>query len=123
MKDYKSEPFSHASCLQMNFDGVPCPYVVPEQKSVMNGTIAELPAYIVRDHAFYPGIYQNLISPSFFIFHDRDGTLTDDISAFKKTIKNHIRNTYGREDVETRLLRSHLRHDMFPGTLKNIIKS
>ncbi len=123
MKDYKSELFPHATCLQINFDGVTYPYVVPEQKSVMNGIIAELPAYIVRDRAFYPGIYQNLILPSFFIFHDRDGSLTDNISMFKEAIKNHIRNTYGSENVETRLLRSHLRHELFPGTLKDTIKS
>lgn len=122
LKDYKSKPFSHTICPQTNFDGTPYYYTVPEQKNTNEGVITELPAYIINDHKFHPGIYQNLILPTFFIFHDRNGEITDKISKFKKIIKDHIQNTYGKNNVEERLLKSHIRNKIFPLTLKEQIK-
>lgn len=121
LKDYKPKPFSHAVCAQINFEDVPYNYVVPEQKKTDEGVISELPAYIISNHKFHLGIYQNLILPTFSVFYDRDGEITDKLAAFKKNIKTYIKNNYGEKNIEEIMLKSHIRNRIFPETLKEEI--
>lgn len=123
VKDYKAKPFPHQSCPQLNFEGVSYNYSVPEQKITEQGVIVELPAYIISDHKFHPGIYQNLILPRFFVFHDRDGEIIDRLSLFKEGIIDHIKSRYGDKDIEVRILKSHTRNALFPKTLEQEIKN
>jgi hypothetical protein len=65
VRDFKQMPFEHAVCRQKNSSGDLYEYVVPIQKKVDGGFIAQIPAYIVFKGRLYPGLYQNLISPEF----------------------------------------------------------
>jgi hypothetical protein len=122
LKDYKSKSLPHAVCSQTNFDGTPYDYIVPEQKSIDKGVITEIPAYIISNHKFHPGIYQNLVLPTFSVFHDRDGEITDKTLAFRENVETYIKNTYGEEGMEERMLKSHIRNKIFPETLGEQIR-
>ncbi|MFA6918875.1 MAG: hypothetical protein WC244_02040 [Patescibacteria group bacterium] len=117
-KDYKSKPFPYNVCAQTNFEGTSYNYTVPVQRKIDEGVITELPAYIINNHKFYPGIYQNLILPAFSVFYDRNGEITNKISIFKNDIKTYIKNKYEEKDIEERILKSHIRNKIFPETLK-----
>jgi len=119
LKDYRSERFPYKTCLQKNFEGIPYIYDVPEQRTVEKGVISELPEYIINDHKLHPGVYQNLVLPSFFIFHDRDGELTENVSSFKKKIIGHIARNYPEKNIQAAMLESHVRSDVFSETLRS----
>lgn len=121
IKDYKFKPFVHKESLQKNFEGQSFVFPISEQKKVEGGLVTELPAYIIKDGKYYPGIYQNVILPSFFIFYDKDGSTTEKIYNFKEKIKDHIKTEYGEDNVEERIISSHTRNTIFPPTLKDEI--
>lgn len=123
LRDYKAKRFPHKICPQTNFEGKPYKYVVPDQEQTEEGFIAFLPSYIIHNNSFHPGIYQNLVLPRFFVFHDRDGSITERMSIFKNSIYKYIRKNYGEENVEERIILSHIRNIIFPEVLANEMKN
>lgn len=118
LKDYKEKKFIHEFCKQRNFEGQEYAYKTPDQTEVEGGVVTQLPAYIMHDGKYYPGIYQNLILPRFFIYYDKNGGVTDKVSGFKNKITTHIKNQYGEDDINRRMLLSHTRNVILPPTLE-----
>lgn len=114
LKDYKAKPFSHAKCVQTGFDGSSYTFVVPEQTKTEEGVIALLPSYALQSNRFYPGIYQNLISPRFSVFTDRTGETTELVKNFRTVMEAQLekeRQLFPNQPHS--LLRSHIRFPIF----------
>ena len=111
LNDFKAKEFPHAVCAQQNFLGEQYAFDVPAQRSVDGGVITELPSYIIQNHHFYPGIYQNLISPCFSVCYDRGGTM-DRVTKFKSIMGKRAEQEKGA-CPEAQLLKSHIRHKIF----------
>lgn len=95
-------------------------YNVPPQRQVDGGVITELPAYIIQKQRFYPGIYQNLISPCFSVSYDRTGNTTKRVTKFMDTMEKRLQEELGGQP-KAKLLKSHIRHKIFsPELFKNI---
>jgi hypothetical protein len=114
-RDYKPASFEHAVCAQKSFDGSIYRYEVPPQSEIEGGYLAEIPAYIIDSGKFYPGLYQNLISPEFEVLHDRSGFTTDTVNHLKRTVLKYVSEERGRGHIAAVDL-SHIRHAWFaPG--------
>ncbi len=120
LHDYRIKPFSHKVCAQQNFLAQQFVYQVPEQKPVEQGFITELPGYIIHSQNLYPGIYQNLISPRFSVFYDREGNVQQQVEGFSKVLHREFKRLR-QENSEAELLKSHIRYKIFPPILKNNI--
>jgi len=55
------------------------------------------------------------------VFYERGVSITTRLSRFKNSVRKYIVNTYGDENIEERLLKSHIRNIIFPKTLKDEI--
>ncbi len=116
LRDYKANSFPHDFCRQQTFTGEVYPYEVPDQKPVQGGIITELPGYIIKDGNFFPGIYQNLISPLFTVEFDNDGFVKKNVEVFKKIMDGQVEKTK-KSGQSADLLRSHIRHEIFSPSL------
>lgn len=115
MRDYKPKPFEHTHCVQSTFDGSTYDYEVPEQTDFMGGKIALIPAYIIDNGTYYPGIYQNLVSPEFEAWHDPSNTVTPIIDQFRQGVLSYIHSQRQRGQ-HAQLELSHVRNAYFsPG--------
>lgn len=112
LRDYRAKEFPHKACAQQNFLGEQYEYRVPPQRQVSGGVITELPAYIIQNQHFYPGIYQNLISPCFSVSYDRTGNTTKRVVKFRDTMEKRLRKEMS-EQPNAKLLKSHIRHKIF----------
>ncbi|MFA6382278.1 MAG: hypothetical protein WCX08_03385 [Candidatus Buchananbacteria bacterium] len=112
IRDYKAKEFPHKVCAQQNFLGEKYEYSVPPQRQVDGGVIVELPSYIIQNQHFYPGIYQNLISPCFSISYDRTGNTSKRVAKFKDTMEKRLQEEMG-EQPRAELLKSHIRYRIF----------
>ncbi len=110
LKDYKARPFPHKACVQQNFYGQKYKYIVPEQEPIEDGVIVKLPAYIIDNGKFHPGIYHNIISPRFEVSLDKEGKIMPIVEDFKKGVKQRLKREGG--DGGT-LSRSHMRNAIF----------
>ncbi len=117
VRDYKYEAFTHKACKQVGFKGGVIDVEVPLQEKVDHGVITILPAYIIKEGEYYPGIYQNLILPTFGIYFDKDDITTDVVMKFKENVKSYADNQDGLISFESLLLRSHTRCELFPPAL------
>lgn len=112
LRDYRAKEFPHQICAQQNFVGEQYEYKVPRQQQVDGGVITELPAYIIQNQHFYPGIYQNLLSPCFSVSYDRTGDTTKKVVKFSNTMEKRLKEENGDQPL-TQLLKSHIRHKIF----------
>lgn len=113
--DYKDNHFPHLQCNQRSFSGKTYSFMVPVESVVDNGRITSLPGYIIHDSEFFPGIYQNLISPMFSVYMD-NSDLTFHINKFKGTMLARL--NYERQiHPEDRLRFSHIRSGYFSSSL------
>jgi hypothetical protein len=112
VRDYKAKPFEHGTCIQQSFDGENYPYIVPNQKETERGIIARLPGYIIQGGRFYPGLYQNLISPEFAVFDDATGYTSAMVGRFQRLMLERM-----RQEKEIRpsssTTKSHIRNRVF----------
>lgn len=112
LRDYKANEFPYQVCAQQNFLGEQYEYKVPTQQRVDGGVIMELPAYIIQNQHFYPGIYQNLISPCFSVSYDRTGDTTKKVIKFSTVMEKRLKEEHGEQPL-AKLLKSHIRHKIF----------
>ncbi len=112
VKDYKQSPFEREVCVQYGFDGSTSEYTVPEQKEVDAGIITELPGFDVKDGKLYPGLYHNLISPSFNAYYDSTGTTTQLIKKFERLIHEEV-SKEKELSPNSNVYNSHLRQTLF----------
>lgn len=119
IKDYKAKPFTHPICLQRGFDNSPHRYEVPTQTPTEDGgVITLLPNYATAGGKFYPGIYQNLVSPRFKVFADTTGETTAVTKNFKEIMSRQLeRERQKFADEPKSLLQSHIRFAIFPPEL------
>lgn len=118
IKDYRPKKFPHKICPQQNFLGEQYEYNVPPQRQTDGGTITDLPGYIIQNNSFYPGIYQNLISPRFSVLYDRTGDTTKRVEGFRSAMEKRLIKERA-DRPEAQLLKSHIRHKIFsPELLK-----
>lgn len=114
VRDYKAKRFEHSECIQQGFDGSEFSYV-PQQTETDNGLITTLPGYAISRGRFYPGLYQNLISPEFSVFYDATGATNRVVAKFCDII---LRRLQGERAIfpEATLANSHIRNRIFaPG--------
>lgn len=115
VRDYKPRLFEHAVCAQRSFDGSVHEYEVPEQTAVEQGFLAQLPGYVVADGKFYPGLYQNLISPEFEVLYDSNGSTTEVVEGFRQIVLDYIDEEKKQGHIANVPL-SHIRGSLFaPG--------
>ncbi|MFH1972449.1 MAG: hypothetical protein ABIJ18_03140 [archaeon] len=116
LNDYKARNFPYTICPQQGFDGKVFRYDVPTQREVNGGVIVGLPGYIINQGNFYPGLYQNLISPSFHVFYDPSGEITKEVIKLKKIMLSQLEKEKGANPTK-HLLKSHIRHKIFSSSL------
>lgn len=119
IKDYKAKPFTHPICLQRGFDNSLHRYEVPTQTPIEDGgVITLLPNYATAGGKFYPGIYQNLVSPRFKVFADTTGETTTITQNFKEIMSRQLERERQKFPGEPKsLLQSHIRFAIFPPEL------
>lgn len=111
MRDYKPKKFEYSECAQRTFDGSIYTYRVPPQEAVEGGYIARLPAYIISNSSFFPGLYQNLISPEFSVFYDGSGKTTGVVREFQQIVLQEIEHMKERSPFAALSL-SHFRREV-----------
>lgn len=122
LKDYRAKEFSHKVCAQQNYLGEQYKYEVPQQQSVDGGLVVELPAYIIHGQHFYPGIYQNLISPGFSVVYDKTGDTTERVRKFRDVMGERLKEER-LDQTDAQLLKSHIRYRIFsPELLKKYLQ-
>lgn len=119
LRDYKDNHFPHKYCSQKSFSDRIYQFPVPKEINVNNGNITTLLGYAINDGEFYPGIYQNLISPVFSVFLDNNQTeLTKKVISFKENMINRL-NKERFENYNKKFQFSHVRHNFFSPSLTN----
>jgi len=89
LRDYKDNHFPHIQCNQSSFSGKTYPFVVPNETTVDFGRVTSLPGYIIHDSEFFPGIYQNLISPMFSVYLDNSDLIIH-VDKFKSAMLDKL---------------------------------
>ncbi|MCX6727109.1 MAG: hypothetical protein NTY75_04900 [Candidatus Shapirobacteria bacterium] len=117
LHDYKDNHFPHKQCCQKSFSGKTYEFVVPTEEIVDDGNITTLPGYIISNQEFYPGIYQNLISPMFSVYLD-SGDITDKTSLFKQMMLGRLLEER-KINKNINFQSSHVRQDYFSISLIN----
>ena len=117
LRDYKDNHFSHKQCCQKSFSGKTYEFIVPTEEIVDDGNITTLPGYIISNQEFYPGIYQNLISPMFSVYLDND-VINNKINLFKQIILDRLLKEK-ETNKEDNFQSSHVRQDYFSPSLTN----
>lgn len=112
IRDYKPRCFEHQVCPQRSFDGSIFNYVVPEQERVKRGYVVKLPGYILSNGSFFPGLYHNLISPEFSVFHDTSGTTRAIVRRFQSIMLAEA-DRMKESSPRAALALSHIRNDVF----------
>ena len=117
LRDYKDNHFSHKRCCQKSFSDKTYEFIVPPEEIVDDGNITTLPGYIISNQEFYPGIYQNLISPMFSVYLDNDD-INNKVNLFKQVILDRLLKEK-ETNKEDNFQSSHVRQDYFSSSLTN----
>ena len=88
------------------------PYDVPEPERTKSGFINTLPGYVVREGTLYPGVYQNVVSPGFDVWYDREGDITKTVQNFDRLLHERLKSEQLR-NPRAAFEQSHLRHPLF----------
>lgn len=112
VRDYKAARFEHEACKQQAFDGETYAYEVPTQMKTEKGYISTLLGYAIRGGKYFPGIYQNLISPEFSVFYDATGTTQQVVDKFRGLVKERLNQERGT-GLDGTLTKSHIRNRLF----------
>lgn len=112
LRDYKAKEFPYEILEPQNFIEDKYVYNVPLQQKVDGGVVTELPAYIINDNHFHPGIYQNLVSPRFAVSYDKSGDVTKQVEDFHSEMDKRLKAEWG-DNPEAKLLKSHIRNKIF----------
>lgn len=119
LRDYKDNHFPHKYCSQKSFSNRMYQFPIPKELDVENGNITTLLGYAINNGEFYPGIYQNLISPMFSVCLDNDRTkLTNKIVSFKENMIDRL-NKERFKSYNDKFQFSHIRHNYFSPSLTN----
>ncbi|MCF6276507.1 MAG: hypothetical protein L3J07_01515 [Candidatus Magasanikbacteria bacterium] len=89
------------------------PILKLENQKIKSGFITFVEGYSIINGRFYPGIYHNIISPKFSVWHDKDNDTTNLVRRFKRVFVER----YKMERVQFRdcshIFNSHLRYPIF----------
>lgn len=120
IKDFKAESFTHKTCHLNSFSGKEIE-VGTQEKKIDGGVITSLPNYVIQQGEFYPGIYQNLISPKFSVFYDPKGNITKQVKLFESTMKERLGEEQ-KNNPDNKLYKSHNRYKLFSPILTDLLK-
>lgn len=112
VKDFKPRRFEHPAANQRGFDGSQYAYPASEQPPFEGGVLATLPGYIIHEGKFYPGLYQNLVSPNFKVLFDSTGDTTIAVNGFRRIVSDYIRSERAKSNIADLSL-SHTRSGIF----------
>lgn len=73
LRDYKSNRFERSKCDLLSFSGKSLDFQIPQQQEIQGGYVAEIPAYVIQEGEYYPGLYQCLLLPSSLTAYDSEG--------------------------------------------------
>lgn len=90
LRDYKPALFERDKADHQGFDGSSVDYILPPQEEVENGFIATIPAYVVNNEQFYPGLYQCLSLPESLVAYDRSGETSRITNEFDELVANRL---------------------------------
>ena len=111
-KDYRPQPFRGNSLDSHNFDGSTFEYDIPDQEKTKVGVVATLPAYRVHENKLYTGVYQNVISPGFDVWYDRDGSVSKEVDFFRNALRARMK-TESKTGQAGTFEKSHIRQNLF----------
>jgi hypothetical protein len=90
IRDYKTSPFERKSCEFYGFGGDMFGLPVERQDDFGEGSLAEIPAYIIQDGRYYPGLYQCLLLPTPLLVQGDSGKQANIARQFAKTIEARV---------------------------------
>lgn len=61
------------------------------QKEVQDGFVAELPAYIIQEGEYYPGLYQCLLLPTALTAYDSEGFTSKVAADFSNIVAGRVK--------------------------------
>lgn len=108
LRDYKPKRFERPSCDHVGFDDSTVDFILPEQEAVEKGIIATIPAYIMKDRKYYPGLYQCLALPSALMAFDRTGYTTEVTERYSKQVQARL-DTERQEYPDAELMNAYPR--------------
>lgn len=90
LRDYKSNRFERPKCDHLSLSGKSLDYSVPQQKEVQDGFVAEIPAYIIQEGEYYPGLYQCLLLPTTLTAYDSEGFTSKVAADFTNIVTERV---------------------------------
>lgn len=90
LRDYKSNRFERPKCDHLSFSGKSLDYPIPQQKEIQDGFVAELPAYIIQEGEYYPGLYQCLLLPTALTAYDSEGFTSKVAADFSNIVAERV---------------------------------
>jgi hypothetical protein len=115
LKDFRTDDFTHPCLARHTFNGERLESVVNNFKLKEGGYISYVPGYTISSGKLYPGVYHTVIYPSFLVFHDKKGKITDAIKKFKKIIYTEV-EIMQKNFPFSAYSKAHNRYDIFaPG--------
>jgi hypothetical protein len=114
MKDFRIDDFTHPCLARHTFNGGRYESVV-ENSTTEKGYISLMPGFTFVSGKLYPGVYHTVIYPSFLVFYDKNGYVTDIVKKFEKMIYMEVESM--RKDFPySTYSKAHNRYDIFaPG--------
>lgn len=114
LRDFRVNNFTHPCLARHTFTGGRFESIV-ENYITEGGYISLMPGFTFDSGKLYPGVYHTVIYPSFLVFYDKNGYVTDLITEFEKLIYKEVQIL--RKDFPySTYSKAHNRYDIFaPG--------
>lgn len=108
LRDYTPKQLERALCNRLGFDGGMVDFAAFDQGEVEHGYVTTVPAYLIDNGRYYPGLYQCLLLPSMLVVYDKTGFVGDSSKRFLRLMTDRL-NQERQVDPEVSILKAHPR--------------
>ena len=114
IRNFRTDSFTHPCMATNSFIATTHESTVIGHE-VYGGYISNMPGYSISKGIFFPGAYHIVIYPSFLVFYDKDGFVTECVNKFEKTLYLEVKKQQVKYPFAS-YNKGHNRYDIFaPG--------